>query len=355
MSAAAEAWERFVSRLTEAGGVISGPIGGQDAREVAEGYRHLTRALSIAIEMWIEKGDPLRPEFTSWMNPHRKILGDNPGTEYHAALVSPGQRYRISGNVGETAYVGIAVHGTGEGGGRRLISNVDDVELDVAPDGSFSHELADLPDDATDILVRSYYHQPDSQVHSSIDIECLGAHGRAPALTEDEIAARLDAAGEWALGIITIDATLGAIFETTAPEHLRKPGNDRETREVDWDQVAKAMPTPAIAYHGAWFDDLDDDEAIVATGTLPECRYASFQWLSRWMESGDYRYHRVALTDRDLVLEADGSFRVLLAHRDPGSPNWLDATGMRNGTCVVRILDGAEPIEVTFERIRLAH
>jgi hypothetical protein len=27
------------------------------------------------------------------------------------------------------------------------------------------------------------------------------------------------------------------------------------------------------------------------------------------------------------VLEPDGSFRVVIAHRDPGMPNWLDTEG----------------------------
>jgi hypothetical protein len=32
------------------------------------------------------------------------------------------------------------------------------------------------------------------------------------------------------------------------------------------------------------------------------------------------------------VLEADGSFRMVLAHQDPGVPNWLDTEGRSSGT-----------------------
>jgi hypothetical protein len=363
-----EAWHRFLGALEEAGEVINGPLGATNERESAEGVRHLTRALSIALEMIVEKGDPSRPQLTSWMNPHRKILGDNPGTVYDAALVDPAYEYRITGHVGETTYLGLCVYGTATSGARRIVANLDDHEI-VRPDGSFEVHLAahrpdHLPDeapflpldpDATDILIRQYFHTPGTSAPAAYTVEPVPDHGPPPPLTGEELASRLDRAGRWVRDLVEVEATVSALTASMAPESIR-PQVAHTTRthpDIDWDVVAKAMPTPAIEYAGAWFEDLEDDEAVIIEGWLPECRYASVQWLNRWMESGDYAHHTVALTDHDLEPLPDGSFRIVIAHRDPGVANWLDTTGIRSGNAVVRALAATEPPKLQFRRALL--
>ena len=36
------------------------------------------------------------------------------------------------------------------------------------------------------------------------------------------------------------------------------------------------------------------------------------------------------------TLEADGSFRMVIAHSDPGIPNWIDTEGRASGTLFFR-------------------
>ena len=71
------------------------------------------------------------------------------------------------------------------------------------------------------------------------------------------------------------------------------------------------------------------------------------------MESGDWEHHRVFLTDRDLKLDPDDSFRVHVAHRDPGVANWLDTTGVTSGNIAVRALRAEGNLEVEFRREKL--
>ena len=54
------------------------------------------------------------------------------------------------------------------------------------------------------------------------------------------------------------------------------------------------------------------------------------------MESLDYRYHRIHVNSRTAVLRSDGSFRLVVAHRDPGVPNWLETAGHEFGTMCFR-------------------
>lgn len=370
-SVAENAWLRLLARLEETGRIITGPLGGRDDRERAEGFRHVTRALAIALEMLLEKGDAAHPEFTRWMNPHRKILGDNPGTIYDALIVAPDFVYRITGTKGDCAYLGFCLYGTGEGGRRRVVGNIDDRDLATGPDGRYDLWLAasrpaDLPEnasflqldpDATDVLVRQYFHNPGSDAEAEYSIAVVPDQGPPPPLTEEAVAAQLDRVGEYVHDVVQLEATVSAHEEQRVPVGLRSSsatnGPGSPAPEIDWTIVAKAMPTPAIQYAGAWFEELGPDEGILVEGSLPECRYVSISWLNRWMESGDYAHHKVSMTGRELHSDADGHFRLVIAHRDPGEPNWLDTTGIRSANCTVRSLGAQEPAQVTFSRISL--
>ena len=59
---------------------------------------------------------------------------------------------------------------------------------------------------------------------------------------------------------------------------------------------------------------------------------------NRFIQTPPYRERRVSLNRRQTVLEPDGSFRMILAHRDPGVPNWLDTAGAPTGTLFWRYL-----------------
>ena len=45
------------------------------------------------------------------------------------------------------------------------------------------------------------------------------------------------------------------------------------------------------------------------------------------MNSADYRYRLSSLNSEQAVLEDDGSVVIVVSHRDPGIPNWLDTGG----------------------------
>lgn len=371
MTMAAHAWQRLLGSLQRAGQTIEGPLGARNERERAEGYRHLLRILSIADEMLLEKGDTARPRFTRWMSPYRKILGDNPHTHYDAAMIDPSLTYRITGRRGAATYVGICVYGTATGGARRIVANLDDTEMRIA-DGRFEVWLAaerptDLPDgvdflqvdaDATDVMIRQYFLDPSSE-DATLEIAAVPDPGPPPPLDEATLARRLDAVGSYVEDIIEVEASLSALMAMATPQVLRHgddyvdAGGDAAPPPVDPAIVAKAMPSPAIQYSGTWFDDLADDEAVVVSGSVPECRYWSIQLLTRWMESGDWLHHPVFLTGADVGGNPGDRFRVVVAHRDPGDDLWIATTGLRSGNVAVRSLGAEDLLDVQFDRVRL--
>lgn len=350
---AEDAWDRFTALLSEARDVVTGPLGGRDERELAEGLRHLTRLTSVAVEMIVEKGDPARPAFTRWMSPWRKLMGDNPGTIYDAAVLSPDLTYRITGHRGGADYLGICLYGTGEGGSRRVVANID-TEIVYDADGAFEVVLDDLEADVTDLLVRQYFRTSGAQ-EATYEIVAEPGAGAPPPLALDDLAARLERAGQWVRDLVEVEATVSALSEQGAAEEMRAPAvaGVHEMGEIDWDVVNRVQPTPAMHYSGGWFADLGDDEAILIEGTLPDAAYVSAQWLTRWMESGDYLHHTVALTGDQIECGPDGGFTVVIAHRDPGVPNWLETTGLRHGNAVFRALHAHGDVDVTFRRATL--
>ena len=58
----------------------------------------------------------------------------------------------------------------------------------------------------------------------------------------------------------------------------------------------------------------------------------------RWLESLDYRYYTIHTNKHLATYRPDGSVRIVVAHEDPGVPNWLDTEGRDNGIVYWRFL-----------------
>jgi len=93
-------------------------------------------------------------------------------------------------------------------------------------------------------------------------------------------------------------------------------------------------------YHSYW--SLGPEEALVIEATPPECESWNFQLDNHWMESLDYRHHTIHVNKHTARYEPDGSVRVVVAHHDPGVPNWIDTVGHSQGTMCWRWIRAAE-------------
>ncbi|MBC7171210.1 MAG: hypothetical protein H5U40_02220, partial [Polyangiaceae bacterium] len=111
--------------------------------------------------------------------------------------------------------------------------------------------------------------------------------------------------------------------------------HSNELPRFDQEVSNKAGGDPNIAYyHSHW--RLAPDEALVIEAVPPRCDHWNFQLNNHWMESLDYRYFRIHLNKHSAVLEPDGSVRIVVAHDDPGLPNWIQTVGHESGTMCFR-------------------
>jgi len=92
-------------------------------------------------------------------------------------------------------------------------------------------------------------------------------------------------------------------------------------------------------YHSYW--ELNEDEALIIEVKPPECEHWNFQLDNYWMESLDYRYFTIHINKHTAVYEMDGSVKIIVAHNDPGLPNWINTVGHKLGTMCFRWVKAA--------------
>jgi hypothetical protein len=108
----------------------------------------------------------------------------------------------------------------------------------------------------------------------------------------------------------------------------------------------------SVTVWGSW--ELAPDEALLIEVAPPEALYWSVSLGNHWWETIDYANHQSSLNGFQATVDADGVFRAVVAHSDPGVANWLDTAGHRQGPAIFRWVraDGA-PVPQT-RVVRLA-
>jgi hypothetical protein len=178
------------------------------------------------------------------------------------------------------------------------------------------------------MVARQYFSDWATETPARLDIEPMEDTGPPPSPEPNEMAHRLRALGE------SVSRTL-RVTEMATAKWIKRP--NEISFDSGTDGLASLFATPDNQYVGGWYK-LAEDEALVMSGRAPKCRYWGVQLWSRWLESREFLYRPVCLNHSQVKLEADGSFRIVVAHRDPGMPNWLDTSGHGEGGVVFRWL-----------------
>lgn len=320
-----------------------------DPLEVAEAYRYVGQCLSAMSEFFVE-ADPERPRFASIVSPARKLQGDNPDAIYHFARIRGDRAYEITGRIERQCYTSFTIHGKAADGGLAgpLLGDVNHRQFEVAPDGSYRLVLsADeqpgnwvrLDPAAHSVVVRSYFElepsvQNDPSAAVEIDIRPLGPVDVPPPLADAVLAER------YAEGVAFLRQVTIGQSRFGQPSTVPFVANEPNTLPVPFSFRASGLPVPGaadIAYASGRFE-LQPDQALVMTGTLPPGLFANVMLWNTQMQTLEYRSRRCSLNQQQIVREADGSFRIVIAHEDPGTPNWLDCEGHQRGTVFWRFL-----------------
>lgn len=320
------------------------------ASDVAEGEHMLLHLVKAAIDVWVDN-DASRPRFAPLASAVLKWGGEGADNPAHCAPLDPTRRYVIRGRMTNEVYISFTVYtGKAEGDWNDgVVSAMNHTELEIAPDGSFEIPIATEPTPGAlhmtkgkpnCVISRHYWEgrtcgMADPKNVAVLDIECLDEPGYPRPLGPERLADKLDAARNFIRG-----------------QTLDRPVQPDPARQPEWfSLVPNTLPKPMkwVPSEGGGAGAVDNaycaglvvlapDEALVVEGRWPECVYANVMFWNRFQQAPDYRYRSCSLNRNQMKSDAAGRFRFVVAHEDPGVPNWIDTEGHAAGTLYWRFL-----------------
>jgi len=353
-------WAYYVDLLKGAEALAERTAHPDRERLKAELWRQFAMNLSQGYFLLFQS-TPHHPEFAPFEN-SVFLAQPNPDAVYYYAPVDGRGTYRVTGERGNAPVAGFAlgnrIIGMDPAPGKGL-GNFDLDDLDMDDEGHFEVIFSTdrpaghrgnwlpLPAETDFILVRQFSYDWGNERDLRVAIERLDAPTQIrPAMSEAETDARLShLMGGYvrnlsgiAVGAVNRCAERGFVnrFNLNTFQEL---GNGR-----DWPQ----------AYFETVFD-IGADEALIIESELPAERpYWNIQVIDALWNQVDYVYRQSSLNGLQAKVDADGLFRAVLAHRDPGVANWLDTGGNTYGMMIGRWYRCSSLPLPTIRKVRFA-
>jgi hypothetical protein len=314
--------------------------------DVAEATRAVMHMLQGGLALQFERSAQ-RPSFRRIVTPTRKFTGDNADAVYFDAPVAARHVYRVRGKIAGAVYVSITVEAGPDDGGLtgRTAGVINDTQFDVAADGSFEIRLGGapqsrnwiaLPPDAYSLTTRHYFEEKrcvaaDLSHSIPLSIEVVGGSEPPPPPSDDSVAVGVRRAAGFvrarSLGMPPMANREQPDFVSIVPNQFPKPVPPGTMGLAAADAAYSLAPYV-----------IGPDQALVMTARWPRCRCANVDLWTRHQMTYDYANRTVSLNRAQTVAEPDGSIRVVIAHRDPGVPNWLDSEGRPFGVVFWRYM-----------------
>jgi hypothetical protein len=321
--------------------------------DLPDGFRSLAAMLEGGLALMFEL-DPERPFFRQIVTRTRKMLGDNADAIYYTAPIRPDRAYRVTGDLAGAVYLSFTIErGSSEGGYSTETAGVlNDDRIDFTPDGSFEvffggeprdRNWIGLVDGASEIIVRCYFEEPtptaaDVNRHVPLTIDPVEPVGPPAPWDDTSVAAGWRRVSAFVRGR-TLDQPKPG--ERVQPTWVSTTPNVFPPPELPGNFAFAAADA---AYSMAPYL-LAPDEALVITGRWPKCRFANVSLWTRYLQTYDYAHRTASLNRASTKLEADGSFRMVIAHADPGVANWIDTEGRGFGMVFWRFFLPEEEVE----------
>jgi hypothetical protein len=341
-----EAWRVFCRRLEAAGERILADDFPADPHARAEGYRHLGRLTTYALQWFLDFQDAEFPAFHRYDDDVVKWGGPNADNHYLRAKVDPRASYRLRLDArGLRELILSTPEGEMQLEQYRVFAERSLADLAIGEDGTLEVVLSaekrpgnwlPLHPETDHVLVRLYVADWDRDEAPPVFIERIGNEGLAPVRLEAAtVAAALEHAATWIERTVVYWMRFLAARRGAGDNLLSPP---------------RSVPGGAadILYGGGGWS-LAPHEAMLIEGVAPAARYWSFQLYSvPWFESLDIANRSTSLSGEQMQIDDDGRFRIAVASLDPGIPNWLDTEGRPEGLISYRYVWSSDaPVPAT--------
>jgi len=274
-----------------------------DDQSVLEGYKWMFSILQVALDTQVW-ADPANPRFVEIVGAYKKWGGDNSDAYYMFAPLDPACTYKVNGVRGDAVYFSLTVYGGPRDGrySERIVGSANDRVVHIDADGNFELILGPerpagwdgafikLDDDSVCAITRDYLVEPTEGQRLQWHIEALDI----PTTYREndvDLARRFRAATTWL----------------------------REQSQM----VPLSLGAPNTV----------DDPYPVPTQTFgwAACAFWNLCLWNPFLHTYNYDYERVTINGGQVTYEADGSWTIVIAHADPGHPNWVSTAGHPRG------------------------
>jgi hypothetical protein len=342
------------------------------------------------------------PDLRRMMTPIRKFKGDGTDTMYHEAKLDEELVYKFSLRRGDDLFFSATVYAYDEDDAYYIVDHL--IDDDIEWENVFGEQIAEIylsekrPERVRNwielkgkrpiLFTREYFEDfvdalDDGRLRgAAMKVECLSEVPKPDAYDEEQLEQGLRKVTDFIEDATDVSLGLSIFIGLNRIEYegagdsgsserkgsmtrieegnlvLDEESSEKYTPEelaamIDPKLVKNNLPGPGIQYIGGTFKLAPDEVIVVEGGDVP-CRYWNLQILTRYLESGDFRHHKVGISNRQVVKDADGSFRIYAAADDPGTVNWISTQGYANGQILIRTLLADPLMEATFKVIKAA-
>jgi hypothetical protein len=319
--------DHFCQQLRRAAATLAGLDLTAKGHDRTASYHYLLAMVAYSIDAAVLGDEPLQPMFSAPYQIHRFDWGAaSPDAVYRRAWISEDLPYRLHGQLGNADCLLVEFRRSKPS----VLLNRED--LAPAPDGTFDLLLGGpeqpagwmaVPPGSVGLSVREFFGDWSTARRSRLRIDCLdGRLAPRPDGNAARIQAAFDRSADWILG--------GAIEFWV--EQSRKVAAAHPNAFVP--ALARAETKLPVVTHGWW--DLDDDEALVIELDDPQAQFWAVQLSTPLWSTLEYANRQTSLNQTQALPDDDGTYRLVLSHRDPGVHNWLDTTGLHCGVPILR-------------------
>ena len=346
-----DAWDKFCDDLKRsADDLFRDPIRISSVHERAEAFRYLTQAVAQGF-LWHVENEPmaLHPWLLGLFSPIKKQAGDKSMSRDYGAYVDGRHDYRILGDRGTSRWIALTavrlpdVADPLSSSARwnepwALVLDSEPLlgtEIIVEADGTFEIACSKvrpplaknwlrITPETNHLRVRQLFDDWNREEPMSIRIERIGGEpGSAPPplLHPDQMAFALRKAGSFVL----------KSTEAWGPPPLEsRSENQMANMPVPESRIGGIDANPGGVMAVTWWAVAPDEALLLEFKPVPSLMW-SIELENVWWVTADYRWRLVEVTDEQAVVDDDGVCRVVVAHQDPGLPNWLDTATFGEG------------------------
>lgn len=330
-----KAFDAFLATLRRSAEIGFAQSASRRPYDRAAGLRHILDNLSLGLSFLLHNADGMHPELLHYFDPQRKQGGDNQDALYVGANLDGSQTYRLHGDRGTARFFAITVVEKGPTPfGGRSSAYLFGHDMKVEPDGRFEVVLSPRPHpgnwlelgpNTLRVTVRQFFADWENERPMRAMIERVGPPVPPPLITAETVMAALESTGAWIESTVSFWQKMIGIF-------ARKPNTFQRWRDLD---TTKVDATPGGDPWNCYWS-VPEDSALIVRVRPPQCRFWNLEFNNPWWETHDYRYRLSGTNVHHAVLEEDGELIAVVAHDDPGLPNWLDPGGFTEGMMGMR-------------------